>query len=85
MDVYTKIANNQSKGYEPPMNACGVVSKQGNLYAIKADNIGYLLPINVNISKYLGKSVRIVFNLSNGPSNIYSVGAPIMLLSIKLL
>lgn len=88
MDAYTiykNIAAQQFKGNMAPIKTNGVVIKNDGLYMVETDNMGFICPINVNISKYYGRRVSCTFNIYNNKPLSVPRGVPVMIVSITKL
>jgi len=81
-DIYAKLAQDQFNAQQPPISAQGLVIRREGRYAIQTDNVGTVIPININIQKFVGRRVECSFNVT-----VYNVpfGYAVNLISITKL
>lgn len=82
LKVYTNIAKKQFHGELAPFKQQGLVVRKEGRYAIQTDSAGIIIPININISKYINRRVECTFNVTTHNS---SFGYPVNLISITKL
>ena len=81
--IYQDIAARQARGVMEAIATQGLVVRKQSRYAIKTDNMGFIIPVNINIQKYLGRRVSCSFNIYNNMQAVVPYGIPVMLQSIS--
>jgi len=80
--IYQNIAQQQFRGELAPFKQQGLVIRKEGRYAIQTDGAGTIIPININISKYINRRVECTFTVTTHPT---AFGYPVNLISIKKL
>lgn len=62
--IYSDIAKQQFNGTHPPFKTAGKVIRRAGRYGVETDDMGTIVPININIGKYIGKRVVVTFNVT---------------------
>jgi len=83
--AYIEIAKKQFEGVLAPIKTEGLVVKKEGRYMVQTDRMGFIVPININISKHYGRRVSCTFNIYNGVPVYVPMGVPVMLVSISKL